>query len=56
MPENTDLETAGWAVIQGKAGSGAGMSKDPMNGRRERLWISPSCLHTQGTLWGVGAL
>ena len=54
--EHADLETAGWAVIQGKAGSGAGMSKDPMNGRRERLWISPSCLHTQGTLWGVGAL
>ena len=54
--EHADLETAGWAVIQGKAGRGAGMSKDPMNGRRERLWISPSCLHTQGTLWGVGAL
>ena len=25
---------------------------DPKNGRRERLWMSPACLHTQGTLWG----
>ena len=24
----------------------------PKNGRRERLWMSPACLHTQGTLWG----
>ena len=28
------------------------MSKDPKNGRRERLWMSPACLHTQETLWG----
>ena len=52
-PEHAELERAGWAVIQGKAGGGAGMSTDPKNGRRERLWMSPACLHTQETLWGT---
>ena len=49
--EHAELEEVGWAVIQGKAGGGAGMSTDPKNGRRERLWMSPACLHTQETLW-----
>ena len=50
--EHAELERVGWAVVQGKAGRGAGMSTDPKNGRRERLWMSPACLHTQETLWG----
>ena len=50
--EHAELERVGWAVVQGKAGGGAGMSTDPKNGRRERLWMSPACLHTQETLWG----
>lgn len=51
--EHAELERVGWAVVQGEAGGGAGMSTDPKrNGRRERLWMSPACLHTQETLWG----
>ena len=42
--EHSELESLGWTVTQGKAGSGAGYSKRSDNGRRERLWLSPSCL------------
>lgn len=34
----------GWTVVMGKAGGGAGYSTDSSAGRRERLWVSPSCL------------
>lgn len=46
--EHDDL---GWEKVAGRAGGGAGYSTDPLNGRRERLWFSPSCLDlAQGVL------
>ena len=48
--EHDALRERGWTVHDGKAGGGAGYSTNPLNGRRERLWASPSCLHTQGVL------
>lgn len=38
------LLDAGWRKQAGKAGRGAGYSADPLAGRRERMWMSPSCL------------
>lgn len=38
------LLDAGWRKQAGKAGGGAGYSADPLAGRRERMWMSPSCL------------
>ena len=42
--EHDDLLTHGWRRIDGKAGSGAGYSANPRNGRRERIWLSPACI------------
>jgi len=42
--EHDALLSRGWMVVQGKAGGGAGYSTRPDNGRRERLWLSPSCI------------
>jgi site-specific DNA-adenine methylase len=43
--EEHDLLLAdGWRKQQGKAGGGAGYSVRSDNGRRERLWLSPSCI------------
>ncbi len=52
--EHDDLLALGWTVTAGKAGSGAGYSTRADNGRRERLWLSPSCLgaHEQADLFG----
>ena len=49
---DTDHDDLGWRRIDGKAGRGAGYSANPLNGRRERLWLSPGCLDTaeQGVL------
>ena len=44
--EHDTLLNHGWDVIEGKAGGGAGYSTRADNGRRERLWCSPSCLGT----------
>lgn len=43
--EHDELLRYGWTVKQGKAGSGAGYAVRADNGRRERLWLPPSCLH-----------
>jgi len=48
--EHDALLSHGWTVVQGKAGGGAGYSVNSANGRRERLWMSPSCLTNQQTL------
>lgn len=48
--EHDALLSKGWTVVQGKAGGGAGYSVNSGNGRRERLWLSPSCLTNQETL------
>jgi D12 class N6 adenine-specific DNA methyltransferase len=49
--EHDALTRHGWTVTQGKAGGGAGYSVRSDNGRRERLWYSPSCVGvTQGSL------
>lgn len=45
--EHDDLLAKGWAVIEGKAGGGAGYSANGLNGRRERLWLSPACIGSQ---------
>ena len=41
----------GWTKTTGRAGRGSGYHRDPMAGRRERLWMSPACITTeQGVL------
>ena len=42
--EHDALLRHGWTVSQGKAGRGAGYAVRSDNGRRERLWCSPSCV------------
>ena len=42
--EHEALVSEGWTVIDGKSGGGAGYSTRPDNGRRERLWLSPTCI------------
>lgn len=42
--EHDELLRHGWSKVDGKAGGGSGYSKDRFNGRRERLWLSPSCI------------
>ena len=54
--EHADLERHGWAVVDGKAGGGAGYSTNSANGRRERLWLSPACVPlAQPDLFGGAA-
>ena len=55
--EHDGLLAQGWHRIEGKAGRGAGYSTRADNGRRERIWLSPSCLghHRQDDLFGGGA-
>jgi len=48
--EHDELLNDGWTVAEGRAGGGAGYSKNPANGRRERLWASPACVSAQGVL------
>jgi hypothetical protein len=43
--DHAELERHGWGCIKGKAGRGAGYSVNSGNGRRERLWLSPACIH-----------
>ena len=45
--EHDALLSHGWTVTEGKAGGGAGYSANGLNGRRERLWLSPACVGTQ---------
>lgn len=45
--EHDELLAHGWRVTEGKAGGGAGYSTNRFNGRRERLWLSPACIHGQ---------
>jgi hypothetical protein len=47
--EHDELLLHGWSVTEGKAGSGAGYSTNPTNGRRERLWLSPACIGSDQT-------
>lgn len=42
--EHDALLAHGWTREAGKAGGGAGYSTNPLNGRRERLWLSPACI------------
>lgn len=42
--EHDELLQHGWSVTEGKAGRGAGYSTNALNGRRERLWLSPACI------------
>jgi hypothetical protein len=44
--EHDALLAHGWTVTEGKAGGGAGYSTNGLNGRRERLWLSPACIGT----------
>lgn len=45
--EHDELLDHGWSVTEGKAGGGAGYSTNGLNGRRERLWLSPACIGSQ---------
>ena len=42
--EHDSLLDVGWVKREGKSGGGAGYSTNAANGRRERLWLSPSCI------------
>lgn len=42
--EHDELLQHDWSVMEGKAGRGAGYSTNALNGRRERLWLSPACI------------
>lgn len=44
--EHDALLAHGWSVTEGKSGRGAGYSANPVNGRRERMWLSASCIGT----------
>ena len=48
--EHDELLDHGWEKQDGRAGGGAGYSVRSDNGRRERLWMSPSCHNAQGVL------
>ena len=41
--EHDALLDHGWVAVAGRAGGGAGYATDSFAGRRERLWLSPSC-------------
>ena len=43
--EHDALLDHGWLTVEGKSGGGAGYSTNRSNGRRERLWLSPECIH-----------
>jgi hypothetical protein len=45
--EHDALLAHGWSVTEGKAGGGAGYSTNGLNGRRERLWLSPACIGSE---------
>jgi hypothetical protein len=45
--EHDALLAHGWTVTEGKAGGGAGYSTNGLNGRRERLWLSPACIGSE---------
>jgi hypothetical protein len=52
--EHDALLAHGWTVTEGKAGGGAGYSANGLNGRRERLWLSPACIGgEQGSLFSL---
>jgi len=42
--EHDTLLSHGWRRQEGRSGSGSGYARDPLNGRRERLWLSPACI------------
>ena len=44
--EHDELLGHGWRKEIGRAGGGAGYNTDGRAGRRERLWLSPSCVET----------
>ncbi len=48
--DHDQLLKFGWVRREGKSGRGAGYSTRRDNGRRERLWLSPSCLIDHGNL------
>lgn len=41
----------GWTKTESIGGSGNSWSNDPKAGRRERLWMSPTCHQAQGSLF-----
>ena len=53
--DHDQLLDHGWTKSEGRAGGGAGYSADEKAGRRERLWLSPACVPTQGSLFDGGA-
>ena len=44
--EHDELLAHGWRKEIGRAGGGAGYNTDGRAGRRERLWLSPTCVET----------
>lgn len=45
--EHDELIDHGWTRITGKSGGGAGYNTNADAGKRERLWLSPSCVTAQ---------
>jgi hypothetical protein len=48
--DNDALLDVGWRKVESIGGQGSGFSKKGDAGRRERLWMSPSCLDPEGML------
>lgn len=48
--DNDELLEIGWRKKESIGGQGSGWSKNPKNGRRERLWMSPSCINREQML------
>ena len=44
--EHDELLPCGWRKEIGRSGGGAGYNTDGRAGRRERLWLSPTCIET----------
>jgi site-specific DNA-adenine methylase len=53
--EHDALNAKGWRKVEGRSGGGAGYSVRSDNGRRERLWMSPSCLDSDLSLFAESA-
>jgi site-specific DNA-adenine methylase len=49
--EHDALLEHGWVRHNGRSGSGSGYSTRSDNGRRERLWVSPTCVGRSTTLF-----
>ena len=53
--EHDDLLNRGWTKELSRSGGGSGYNNGQKAGRRERIWLSPTCLRDTPALFEVGA-